>query len=395
MKTKQTVAAAVVLAAAVHGQAVERIAMPGPYLGVNVGYAIGKVSLATTEHEVCQGDPLCTVIDASSDQNSFGVKAFGGYLFNEYFAVEGGYFYLGEYSFKDVTNGGETYKGTLTSQGVNVDAVAHLPILDTLSVFGRIGVMYAGMDKDYSYGPGTLIVNGVPKDMHLTKWDVGYKFGAGVQYDFTPAVGIRGEWEAYHPEEPGSNSGFDVNLYSIGVVYRFGIPEPEPEIIIKEVEIPVPVVKEVPIPAEPTVVQTTVVKEVVKVKEVPKPIIIKGPTERVVLASDTLFDFDKSIVKTEGQAALKQLAARLQKKDRLIVVGNTDSIGTEAYNMRLSQRRADAVRAVLIQNGISPRQIETRAMGESHPVATNATDEGRAANRRVEIEVYAAPKKEK
>ncbi|WP_345972989.1 OmpA family protein [Sulfurimonas diazotrophicus] len=389
---KRIAATAVLVAAAVQGQAVERIAMPGPYLGVNLGYATGSVSISTTEKEVCQGDPTCYVANSTADEEVFGVKAFGGYLFNQYFAVEGGYFNLGELSFKDVTNTGEVYKGKLSGQGINMDGLAHLPLLDALTVFARIGVLYAGMSKNYTYSGGILLVNGAPKDMHVTEWDVGYKLGAGVQYDFTPALGVRAEWEGYHLAEAGSRSDYDVNLYSLGVVYRFGIPEPEPEKIV--------VVKEVPVPGEGTVLEKEVVKEVevVKkvevIKEVPKPVIIKKPTERVVLASDTLFDFDKSNVKAEGDAALKQLSGRLQKNDRLVVVGHTDSVGTEVYNMKLSQRRANAVRSRLITLGISPRMIETRAMGESQPVATNATDEGRTANRRVEIEVYAAPKKE-
>jgi len=367
----------------------DRIAFPGFYLGGNVGFATGRVSSGDTEKEVCSGNPACTVIKASSDENTLGLKLFGGYLFNQYFAIEGGYFNLGELTFKDETNTGEVYKGTAKMQGVNADAIAHLPILDRLSIFGRVGVMYAEVDKKYSYTGGTLYINGIPKEMHPNQWGVGIKGGVGIQYDFTPRLGVRGEWEAYHLEEDASDTGMDMSLWSIGVVYRFGrdpnapVPPPEPVKVV--------VVKEVPVPAEPTVVQTVVEKEVVK--EVPSPpVVIRKPVERVVLATDALFDFDKSIVKPEGKAALKDLVKHLQKDDKLIVTGHTDSIGSELYNLKLSQRRADAVKRELVAEGISADRIKTKAKGESSPIATNATDEGRAQNRRVEIDIIAAPK---
>jgi OOP family OmpA-OmpF porin len=274
-------------------------------------------------------------------------------------------------------------------QGLNADVVGHLPILEQLTVFGRLGVMYAEVNKEYSYSGGTLYINGVAKDMSPGQWGAGLKIGAGVQYDFTPRLGVRGEWEGYHMEEDASDSGLDMSFWSVGVVYRFGedpnapVPPPEPEKII--------VVKEVPVPAEPVVVEKVVEKEVIK--EVPaEPVVIRKPVERVVLATDALFDFNKAIVKPEGKAAIRDLVAKLQKDDKLIVTGHTDSIGSELYNLKLSQRRADAVKNELVVNGIEAERIETKAKGESDPVATNETDEGRAQNRRVDIDIIAAPK---
>ena len=386
MKLKYSAAAAVLSLAAVNGQAAERIAAIGPYIGANIGYVTGRVSQATTRQEVCQGDPTCVVTDRSDDTNALGLKLYGGFLFNQYFALEGGYFNLGEVSFEDTTNTGETYKGSASMQGINVDAVAHLPVLDQLSLFARAGVIYAELNKDYSYTGGTLYVNGMPKDMNPDKQDVGYKYGLGVQFDFTPALGVRGEWEGFHLGEADSDTGFDVNMVSVGVVYRFGVePAPEPE--------PVILVKEVPVPAEPKVVEKVVEKEVVKEVEA-EPIILKEPTERVVLAADALFDFDKSFVRAEGKAMLRELAHRLQPDDRLKVTGHTDWIGSDAYNMKLSERRANSVKDVLVSYGIAPSQIETDWKGEREPIATNETDEGRQANRRVEIDIYAAPKDE-
>jgi OOP family OmpA-OmpF porin len=110
---------------------------------------------------------------------------------------------------------------------------------------------------------------------------------------------------------------------------------------------------------------------------------------KITLQAETLFDFDKSNFKPEGRAVLNNLIGQLKnvRLEVIIVVGNTDSIGTDAYNMALGQRRADAVRAYLITGGVSAEKIYTESKGKSNPVASNATAEGRAQNRRVDVEV--------
>ena len=110
---------------------------------------------------------------------------------------------------------------------------------------------------------------------------------------------------------------------------------------------------------------------------------------KVTLQADTLFDFDKSIIKPEGQKVLNKLAADIKavKLEVVIVVGNTDNIGTDAYNLALGERRAVAVKAYLSGQGVPSAKIYTESKGKSNPVATNATEQGRAQNRRVDVEV--------
>ena len=110
---------------------------------------------------------------------------------------------------------------------------------------------------------------------------------------------------------------------------------------------------------------------------------------KVTLQADTLFDFDKSALKPEGKAALDQVAAGIKgvKLEVVIAVGNTDSVGTDAYNLALGQRRAESVKAYLVSKGVPADRIYTESKGKSNPVATNATAEGRSLNRRVDIEV--------
>lgn len=109
---------------------------------------------------------------------------------------------------------------------------------------------------------------------------------------------------------------------------------------------------------------------------------------KVTLQTDTLFDFDRSVIKPEGRVRLADFARQLQtiRSDVVIVIGHTDSIGSDAYNMRLGQRRAEAVRAFLISQGVRQR-IDASSRGEREPVADNKTAAGRAKNRRVVIEV--------
>jgi OOP family OmpA-OmpF porin len=121
----------------------------------------------------------------------------------------------------------------------------------------------------------------------------------------------------------------------------------------------------------------------------PKPAVKTVSTTKVTLQADTLFDFDKSTVKPEGQVMLDKLVAQIKsiQLEVIVAVGNTDNVGTDAYNLALGQRRAQAVKLYLISQGIPAVKIYTESKGKSNPVASNATAKGRSQNRRVELEV--------
>ena len=110
---------------------------------------------------------------------------------------------------------------------------------------------------------------------------------------------------------------------------------------------------------------------------------------KVTYAADAFFDFDKSVLKPEGKAKLNDLVSKVKdiNLEVIIAVGHTDSVGTDAYNQKLSVRRAEAVKAYLVSKGIEKNRVYTEGKGEKQPVADNKTAEGRAKNRRVEIEV--------
>ncbi len=110
---------------------------------------------------------------------------------------------------------------------------------------------------------------------------------------------------------------------------------------------------------------------------------------KVTYAADTFFDFDKSVLKADGKAKLDDLAGKVKaiNLEVIIAVGHTDSVGSDAYNQKLSVKRADAVKAYLITKGIEKNRVYTEGKGEKQPVADNKTSAGRSKNRRVEIEV--------
>ncbi|MFE8646867.1 outer membrane protein OmpA [Sphingomonas sp. NCPPB 2930] len=110
---------------------------------------------------------------------------------------------------------------------------------------------------------------------------------------------------------------------------------------------------------------------------------------KVTYAADAFFDFDKSVLKPAGRAKLDDLVSKVKgvNLEVIIAVGHTDSVGSDAYNQKLSVRRAEAVKAYLVSKGIERNRVYTEGKGEKQPVADNKTAEGRAKNRRVEIEV--------
>jgi OOP family OmpA-OmpF porin len=111
--------------------------------------------------------------------------------------------------------------------------------------------------------------------------------------------------------------------------------------------------------------------------------------EKVTFAADAFFDFDKSVLKPEAKAKLDDLVDKTKgiNLEVIIAVGHTDSKGTSAYNQKLSVRRAEAIKTYLTGKGVEKNRVYTEGKGEKQPVADNKTADGRAKNRRVEIEV--------
>ena len=150
---------------------------------------------------------------------------------------------------------------------------------------------------------------------------------------------------------------------------------PTPEVAAPPAPAPAPVAAPTPAPA-------------------PAPAPAAAVSSTVTYAADAFFDFDKSVIKPEGKAKLDDLVGKVKaiNLEVIIAVGHTDSVGSDGYNQKLSMRRSQAVKAYLVSKGIDKTRIYTEGKGEKQPVADNKTKDGRAKNRRVEIEVVGSRK---
>ena len=119
-----------------------------------------------------------------------------------------------------------------------------------------------------------------------------------------------------------------------------------------------------------------------------------GEGIQVTFASGLLFDFDSDVVKGTAGDNLRTLAGSLEQYpgSDLLIVGHTDSVGTDSYNEDLSRRRAAAAASFLTGAGVAASRLDTKGLGETEPVASNDTDAGRQRNRRVEVAIYASEK---
>lgn len=111
----------------------------------------------------------------------------------------------------------------------------------------------------------------------------------------------------------------------------------------------------------------------------------------VTFESGILFGFDSTSIQPAGQSNLATLSANLEKypDSNVLIVGHTDSVGADSYNMTLSERRAESAASYLRQQGVAAGRIRTEGRGEIEPVADNSTDAGRQENRRVEVAIFA------
>ena len=156
-------------------------------------------------------------------------------------------------------------------------------------------------------------------------------------------------------------------------------PQPAPEAVKPEAApAPAPVQPEVAPAPKPEAA-----------KPAPQPV-----AQKVSLATDTHFDFDKSALRPEGKAKLDDLSSKIKaiNLEVVIAIGHTCSIGSDAYNQKLSVRRAESVKTYLVSKGTEPNRIYTEGKGEKQPAYSNKTREGRQKNRRVEVEVIGTRK---
>ncbi|WP_374710552.1 OmpA family protein [Massilia pseudoviolaceinigra] len=301
-----------------------------------------------------------------TDEKDMGYKLFVGKQLSRYFAVEAGFFDLGNFNVKTTNNLGGVVNAEQKYKGVNLDLIAQLPMSERFSVYGRAGMHYTKAKTQFSGNRAVGLFAGEKSEKKLNP-----KFGVGLEYKFTEALALRAEAENYRIDDALRSNG-NTKLYSMNLVYKLGRPaasKPMPA------QAPAPMPEATPAPAPAPMPAPA-----------PAPVPV---SEKVSFAAEALFDFDKSVVKPEGKAALDDLLNKLQgmNTEVMVTVGHTDSVGSDAYNQKLSLRRAEAVKAYIVSKGVETSRVYTEGKGESQPVADNKSAEGRAKNRRVTVEV--------
>ncbi|MBW3511729.1 MULTISPECIES: OmpA family protein [Janthinobacterium] len=336
------------------------------YIGAGVGQSRANIDEPRLRASLAANGE--TVTGFTKDQRDTGYKLFVGRQLNQYFAVEAGYFDLGKFDFKSSTSGNGVLNGQAGFRGVNLDLLGQLPLSQRLSLLGRVGMHYTKTNTEFS---GNRLLGST--NTHASERKLNAKLGLGLEYKFSEALALRGEVERYRLNDAVGNRG-DADLYSVSLVYKLGRPasatpayQPAPE-VAPVVAMPAPVIVAAPAPA---------------------PV-----SEKVSFASEALFDFDQSTLKPQGKAALDQLLGQLSGMDLevIVTVGHTDAVGPDAYNQKLSQRRAEAVKAYLVAQGVETNRVYTEGKGETQPVADNTSAAGRAKNRRVTVEVVGTKK---
>jgi len=262
------------------------------------------------------------------NKDTVGGGLFLGYQINPWLGIEGGYDYLGRLKYDASNIGG---RQDFTGQGIQLTAKLGMPVADGLDLYTRLGGMGARA-----------------RGLGDTKNGFSPLAALGLEYQFNPHWATRFEyqWTGNIGDQDKVGLKSDNNLVSVGLLYKFG-----------GAPAPVPVAAPEPTPA-------------------PAPAAV-APRE-FNLSSDVLFDFNKATLKPGGQTALAELMRQLQaetpKDANITVVGHTDRLGAEKYNLDLSRRRAQTVADYLTGHGIPANQVSVEGVGKSEPATGSQCD---------------------
>lgn len=318
------------------------------YGGLNVGQtdeSINDGAIANNE----LGGGLTSITD---DHHDNGYKLFAGYQLNDNFALEAGYFDLGQFGSRAVKDNVGALKTRTKTKGFNVDLVGSLPMTEKLSAFARVGAHYSEA-KDRFQGSDDVVVT----DRHRRERDVNAKWGAGLQYDFTQKLSMRLEAERYAINDVMGNNG-NINMYSLGALYRFGAQNSAPAVV-----------------AEPVTQRSAKL------------------TQEYCSMLDIQFDINNDEIQREDLERLAVIGTFLKKypDTSAVVEGHTDNVGTPAANQILSRNRAESVMNYLVRDQrVASNRLSAIGYGDTRPIADNSTEDGKRANRRINTVIACA-----
>jgi OOP family OmpA-OmpF porin len=323
------------------------------YIGGNIGQSRAKIDDARITSQLL-GAGLATS-SITNDDKHLAYKLFGGYQLNKNFALEAGYFDLGQFGYTATTVPAGTLKGNIKLKGVSLDVLGMLPLAPQFSAFGRLGVNYAKASDTFA---STGMV-GVPTNANPGKSAFNYKAGLGVQYDFTKAFGVRAEAERYRINDAVGNKG-DVNMFSLGLVYRFDEKKPAAAQAAPQRAVA----------AAPIYIIVPVVK-----------------LQKYCSILDFQFEIKQDDIQREEKEKLAVLGTYMNKypETTAVIEGHSDNVGAYEYNQKLSLRRAEAVVSYLVDTlHIARTRLTAVGYGDTRPIADNSTKEGQQMNRRID-----------
>ena len=310
----------------------------GGYVGLSAGRARADIDNSALSAALQSGGYSISSFKGDDSDSSF--KVLAGYSFHPNFALEGSYFNLGAYDFNAGLLPAATQTGkTSNVNGLALDLVGTLPLQGRWAAFARLGVNNAKLRQSFG---GTATGTGLVNDSERG-WN--QKYGIGLRYAVNDTLALRAELERYGLEDNAILKD-PIETFTLGVVYRFGASTPAAPAERAPVSVAPPPPPPPP-PAPPAAL----------------------PIE-LTLSAASLFDFDRTEIKPEGAQALDKLVADMRALDYelVLVTGHTDRIGSREYNLGLSQRRADAVKAYLVSAGIPADRITTRGVNSDEPV---------------------------
>lgn len=307
-------------------------------LGVSLSRAVADLNIEALSSELQRAN--FDVLAVEKDRHSGGYKAYIGYQFTPYLGIEGGYFDLGDFKFLATTNPETVFTVKTDQKGWNLDLVGILPMTDALSALARVGVTRNRNEAGFSSNALLDTTNYQSRDIFTR-----YKVGFGLQHDLSDALTIRLEAERYLMDNTLATEG-ETDVYSLGLVYRFGAN-------IAQYSAPAPL----PAPVVANQVVTAAVAN----------------TEVLVL-EDVHFNFDTSALTDTTKVILRQHVQTLKANPaaHVRIAGYTSASGSAAYNQALSERRALAIKAFLILEGIDASRFKTIGFGQTNPAEYEA-----------------------